>query len=108
MVPVGLLVAGALCLAAVVLHRAWALEAEQTVLLAFVVLSGVRLVASWFLPDFGPSRVEGESALALILSVSGLVVFAARRRLARKAVSDAETTESPADVNTQQGGVNTP
>ena len=108
MVPVGLLVAGALGLAAVVLHRAWMLEAEQTVLLAFVVLGGVRLVASWFLPDFGPSRVERESALALVLSVCGLIVYVARRRLARKAVPDAGTTVSQADVATHQGGVNTP
>ena len=108
MVPVGLLVAGALGLAALVLHRAWTLEAEQTVFLAFVVLSGVRLVASWFLPDFGPSRVERESALALILSVSGLSVFAARRRFARKAVPDAETTASQADVASDEGEVNTP
>ena len=108
MVPVGLLVAGALGLAAVVLHRAWTLEAEQTVLLAFVVLGGVRLVASWFLPDFGPSRVERESALALLLSVGGLIVFAARRRLASKADPDAETIERRTDVASDQGGVTTP
>ncbi len=108
MVPVGLLVAGALGLAAVVLHRAWTLEAEQAVLLAFAVLGGVRLGASWFLPDFGPSRVERESALVLILSVGGLIAFTARRRIARKAVPASEKTSSRVGVVADQGDVNTP
>ena len=99
MVPVGVLVAGALGLAAVVLRRAWTLEVEQTVLCAFVVLGGVRLVASWFLPAFGPSRVERESALVFILSLGGLIAFTARRRIARRALLDSEVSGQTAVVD---------
>ena len=108
MVPVGLLVAGALGFAAIVLRRAWMLEVEQTALCAFVVLGGVRLVASWFLPAFGPSRVERESALVFILSLGGLIVFTARRRIARRAVLDSGATSRRADVLIDEGEVNEP
>ena len=107
MVPVGLLAAGALGLTAVVLRRG-TLEAEQTVLCAFVVLGGVRLVASWFLPAFGPSRVERESALAFILSLVVLIAFTARRRIARRAVLGSGTPSGRADVVNGEGDVNAP
>ncbi len=73
MVPVGVLVAGALGVAAVVLRRARTRKPAQTVLGALAILGGVRLVASWFLPAFGPSRVERESALVFVVSSIALV-----------------------------------
>ena len=97
MVPVGLLVGAALSVAALVLRQAWTLEAEQTVLCAFVVLGGVRLVASWFLPAFGSSRVERESAVVFVLAVSGLIVVSARRRIARRAAFDSVADRSAVD-----------
>lgn len=96
MVPVGLVVASVLGVAAVVLRQAWTLESEQTVLCSFVVVGGVRLVASWFLPAFGPSRVERESALVLILSLVALIAFTARRRLARRALAATDLSGQPA------------
>lgn len=103
MVPVGLLVAGALSLAAVVLRRARTLASEQTVLWAFVGLGGVRLVASWFLPAFGPSRVERESLLVFVLAASGLVMVTARRHIVRRAVLGSKATSRRADVLTDEG-----
>lgn len=108
MVPVGLLVAGTLGLAAFVLRRAWALEAEQTVLSAFVVLGAVRLVASWFLPDFGPSRVERESALVLVVSVGVLIMSTTRRRLARRVILNLSATSGQAEVVVGNGDRDAP
>ena len=103
MVPVGLLVAGALSLAAVVLRRSRTLASEQTVLWALVGLGGVRLVASWFLPAFGPSRVERESLLVFVLAASGLVMVTARRHIARRAALGSKATSRRADVLTDEG-----
>lgn len=90
MVPVGLLVAGALGVTAVVLRQAGTLEADQTVLCSIAALGGVRLVASWFLPAFGPSRVERESAVVFVVAVIGLVVVTVRRRRVRSVVPESE------------------
>lgn len=87
MVPVGVIVAVVLFVAAVVLRQAWTLDAGQTVMVALVVVSGVRLVASRFLPAFGQSRVERESAVALVVSVVALLVLVARRRRSRRLAS---------------------
>lgn len=103
MVPVGVLVAGVLGVAALVLRQAWTLEAEQTVLGAFAVLGGVRLVASWFLPAFGPSRVEGESALVFVVSFSALVVRAVRRRRARRAAFEPDSGSDQKAVDNDGG-----
>ena len=105
MVPVGVLVAGVLAIAALVVRNAWTLEAEQTVLCAFAVLGGVRLVASWFLPAFGPSRVERESALVFAVSLSALVVRAMRRRRARRAAFESDSGSDRKAVDNNGGDV---
>lgn len=84
MVPVGVLVAVALGVAALVLRRARTRKPAQTVLGALAILGGVRLVASWFLPAFGPSRVERESAVVFVVSSIALVLSAVRRRPSRR------------------------
>lgn len=99
MIPVGVLVAVVLGVAAIALRQAWTLEAEQTVLCSFAVLGGVRLVASWFLPAIGPSRVERESALVFVVAVCGLVVHVVRRRRARLVVIELGPDTTPSDNN---------
>ncbi len=108
MVPVGLVVAAALGVAAVVLRQAWTLEADQTVLCALAGLGGVRLVASWFLPAVGPSRVERESAVVFGLAVIGLVVVTARRRTARRVGSDSDAASKRSAVVDDAGEVSAP
>ncbi len=101
MVPVGVVAAVVLAVAAFVLRQAWTLDAEQTVLSAFAVLGGVRLMASRFLPAFGPTRVERESALVFVLALSALTVRAVRRRRNRRAAfgSDSSSHRTLSDDN---------
>ncbi len=87
MVPVGVIVAVVLIVAALGLRHAWTLTAAQTVLTALVGVSGVRLVASWFLPAFGPSRVERESAFTLVASLAALLVLVAQHRRSHRVAS---------------------
>ena len=87
MVPVGVIVALVLMAAALALRQAWTLDVDRTVLVALIALSGVRLVASWFLPAFGQSRVERETSVALAASVGALLVLVARRRRSRRLLS---------------------
>ncbi len=105
MVPVGVLAAGALGVAALVLRRASTPEATPTVLGALAILGGVRLVASWFLPAFGPSRVERESALVFVVSTIALVLSAVRRRTSRRAAFESDSGADQNDFDNNSGDV---
>lgn len=105
MLPIGIIVALALLASALVLRQAWTLKPEQTVMAALVIISAVRLVASQFLPAFGPSRAEKESAVVLVISLTTAVAFAARRRRCRPVTLASNSTSAAEAVDNAGGDV---